>query len=141
MDPSIAKNEITAARKGHKWLGKPIKGTQSGAIFVFGGTNDSWADAPLGEEQYEDFHHEDLFCVLPAICYFMGELRRNHPTARVVFIANCDIKPEIVEGMQKAAARLGADCIVLHGIDKECGHPTVRGMAQICEQVLAGLRE
>ena len=110
-------------------------------VFVFGGTNDSWADAPLGEEQYEDFHHEDLFCVLPAICYFMGELRRNHPTARVVFIANCDIKPEIIEGMKNAAARLGAECIALHDIDKECGHPTVRGMAQICEQVLAGLRE
>ena len=108
-------------------------------ILVFGGTNDSWADAPLGEEKYSDVTHEDLFCVLPAICYFMGELRQNHPTARVVFIANCDIKSEIVEGMQKAAERLGAECIVLHGIDKECGHPTVRGMKEICEQVLLGL--
>ena len=110
-------------------------------ILVFGGTNDSWADAPLGEEQYEDFRHEDLFSVLPAICYLMGELRRNHPTARVVFIANCDIKPEIVEGMRNAAARLGAECIVLHDINKESGHPTVRGMAQIYEQVSQGLED
>lgn len=44
-------------------------------------------------------------------------------------------------GFAGVAARLGAECIVLHGIDKECGHPTVHGMAEICEQVLAGLHE
>ena len=38
-------------------------------IFVFGGTNDAWADAPLGEIKYTDIKREDLFSVLPAICY------------------------------------------------------------------------
>ena len=29
-------------------------------ILIFGGTNDSWADAPIGELQYSDWRKEDL---------------------------------------------------------------------------------
>ena len=36
-------------------------------VFVFGGTNDSWADAPLGAVKFDDFQNEDLYCVLPAL--------------------------------------------------------------------------
>ena len=35
-------------------------------VFVFGGTNDSWSNAPLGELKYDDFKEEELFSVLPA---------------------------------------------------------------------------
>ena len=108
-------------------------------IIVFGGTNDSWCNAPLGAEQYCDFTEADLYNVLPAICYFMTVLRGEHPNARVVFVANCDIKGEIIDCMQNAAARLGVDFVALRDIDKIMGHPTVAGMTQICEQVLEAL--
>lgn len=104
-------------------------------IFVFGGTNDSWSDAPLGTEMYSDWEETDLFCVLPAICYFMAQLKQNHPDARIVFVANCDIKDEIVACIQNASGHLGAECVALHNVDKMEGHPTALGMEQICRQI------
>ena len=109
-------------------------------IFVFGGTNDSWSDAPLGEVQYSDWQESDLFNVRPAICYFMNTLKQDHPNVRLVFIANCDIKGDVVDCIKNAAARLGVETVVLHDIDKECGHPTPLGMEQICEQILEQLK-
>lgn len=108
-------------------------------IVVFGGTNDSWSNAPLGEAKYSDFREDELFSVLPAICYFMTVLKKKHPGTRVVFIGNCDIKQEIIDGMKHAAQLLSVDFVELHDIDKINGHPTVLGMTQICEQVIEKL--
>ena len=108
-------------------------------FLVFGGTNDSWSDAPLGTEMFSDWQESDLFCVLPAICYFMAKLKQNHPKARIVFIANCDIKEEIVACIQNASQRLGVECVTLHDIDKFTGHPTILGMEQICRQIMEQL--
>ena len=108
-------------------------------IFVFGGTNDSWSNAPLGVETYSDFTENELFNVLPAICYFMTTLKQEHPNTRVVFIGNCDIKREILDCMAHAAQKLSVDFVELQDIDKINGHPTVLGMTQICEQVLEKL--
>ena len=104
-------------------------------IFVFGATNDSWANAPLGTEQYFGWKKEDLYSVLPAICYFMNRLKQNHPDVRIVFIANCDIKQEIIDCIVHAGDRFGVDVLQIHDIDKEDGHPTVLGMQQIYEQL------
>lgn len=109
-------------------------------VFVFGGTNDSWCGAPLGEEKYSDWEREDFFMVKPAICYLMSRLKNDLPDKRIVFIANCGIKDEVVDCMKNAAARLGAECIELHDIDKMAGHPTVLGMEQICMQVIDALK-
>ena len=38
-------------------------------VFVFGGTNDSWANAPVGEVKFENITDGDLFCVLPAMSW------------------------------------------------------------------------
>lgn len=110
-------------------------------IFVFGGTNDSWSNAPLGEEQYCDWQESDLFNALPAICYFIHTLKENHPSARLVVIGNCDIKDEIVTCLKNASARYGAEFVALHDVDKMSGHPTVLGMEQICDQVLTAINE
>ena len=108
-------------------------------IIVFGGTNDSWSNAPLGVEKYSDFYENELFSVLPSICYFMKTLKYEHPNARVVFIGNCDIKREILDCMQHAAQQFSVDFVELHDIDKINGHPTVLGMTQICEQIIEKL--
>ena len=109
-------------------------------IFVFGGTNDSWSNAPLGEMQYSDFCENDLYNALPAICYFMATLKKNHPNTRVVFIGNCDIKDEILDCMRTAAEQMNVEFVALHDVDKIEGHPTVLGMTQICEQVVEKLK-
>lgn len=109
-------------------------------IIVFGGTNDSWCEAPLGKEMYSDWQKEDLFCALPAICYFMTKLKQNHPNVRLVFIANCDIKIEIVQCMRNASKSLGVEFVELNGIDKLTRHPTILGMQQIYEQLMEQIR-
>ena len=107
-------------------------------IIVFGGTNDSWSNAPLGEVQYSDFCESDLFRVLPAICYFLITLRRDNPEAKVIFVGNCDIKPQITDCMRDAAEKFGAQFVQLSSIDKIEGHPTARGMKEICDQIING---
>ena len=109
---------------------------QIDTIFVLGGTNDSWSNAPLGTEKYADWTREDLFCVQPAICYFMAQLKQNHPDVRVIYIANCDIKTEIIDCIKHASEFFGAGYVELHDIDKDMGHPTILGMEQICDQVM-----
>ena len=109
-------------------------------ILVFGGTNDSWSGAPLGELTFGEIAEAERFRVLPAISHFAKRLTESLPDTKVVFIANCGIKSEIIDAMKAAAAHYGCGYIALADIDKVNGHPTETGMAQICEQVLAGLR-
>ena len=108
-------------------------------IIVFGGTNDSGCKAPLGEEKYSDWEESELFSARPAICYFIHMLKQDHPDKRIVVVGNCGIKQEIIDCLRHAAEHFGAEYIGLHDIDKLCGHPTVTGMEQVCEQIMSGL--
>lgn len=107
-------------------------------LFVFGGTNDSWANAPLGQLKYSDWTEEDLFNVLPAFCYFMHTLKTDLPNTRIVFLMNT-IKPEIVEGAIRAGKYFGVEVIALDEVDKCNGHPTKQGMEEICNQIIKRL--
>ena len=109
-------------------------------IFVFGGTNDSWSNAPLGESKFEGIEDSDLFCVLPAVCHFAKRLHEVLPDTRIIFIGNCDIKSEILDAMKRSCERYGFEYIALSNVEKVNGHPTENGMNDITEQVLAGLR-
>ena len=105
-------------------------------VFVFGGTNDSWAEAPLGEMKLSDWEEKDLYFVLPAICHFMCEIKKQLPKAEIYFLINTDLKEEIVACMEKVGAYYGVTTITLKDIEKECGHPNAIGMKTISEQVL-----
>lgn len=108
-------------------------------LFVFGGTNDSWSNAPLGESDKEVIEENDLFCVLPAIKHFIARLADKLPDTKLVVIGNCDIKSEITEALALAAERAGATYVGLSGVDKINGHPTELGMEQIKDQILASV--
>lgn len=109
-------------------------------LFVFGGTNDSWSDAPLGEPKYDGIEERELYCVLPAIAHFAKRLSEVLRETKIVFIGNCDIKREITDAQRFVCEHYGLTYIPLSGIDKVNGHPTEQGMAEICEQVLAGIK-
>ncbi|MBQ6703038.1 MAG: hypothetical protein IJN17_08820 [Clostridia bacterium] len=110
-------------------------------ILIFGGTNDSWCQAPIGEEKYSDWEKEDLFSALPAICYFIDVLKKDHPDKRIIFLINCDsIKTEIIECIKNASKRIGIEFVELKNIDKLTKHPTVTGMEQIYCQLMAYLK-
>ena len=105
-------------------------------VILLGGTNDSWAEIPLGEEKYSDFKEEEFYTVLPAICCLMTELARDLlPETKVLVVANCGIKDEIINCFKNGGERLGLQVHCLHDIDKSDGHPTPLGMSQIAEQV------
>lgn len=104
-------------------------------VLLFGGTNDSWSQAPLGEIQLSDWKREDLFFVRPAICRMIARLREILPDATILCIANTEIKPQIREAIDVAAKAFHCTPVLLSYLDKRNGHPTVRGMADIREQV------
>lgn len=105
-------------------------------VFVFGATNDNWADVELGEMKFSDWEKQDLYKVLPAICYFGYLLNIYLPSAEKTVLINTELKPEIVDCFKAICKRYNFQCIILHDIDKFNGHPTKLGMAQICEQIL-----
>ena len=109
-------------------------------VFVFGGTNDSWSNAPLGEIKYSDWEEEDLFFVLPAICYFLNLIKVTLPKAKIYCLINTEIKPEIDSCLKNACEKYGITPVAFHKIDKINDHPTVQGMKDIKEQVLSVLR-
>lgn len=108
-------------------------------VFVFGCTNDSWANSPLGEIKLCDHTKEDLLSVCPAIGYFVGKLKALLPDGNIVFIINTNIKSEIKEAIKAVSDHNGTAYVALSRIDKLCGHPTVKGMSEIKEQVKAAL--
>ena len=104
-------------------------------VFVFGGTNDSWANSPLGELNQKDITEKDLYCVLPAINYFFKTLRSALPNANIYCLANTELKAEIYTAFEIACKEYNITKITFEKIEKICGHPTPKGMAEIKETV------
>lgn len=116
-----------------------FKEHQVDTVFILGATNDSWINAPLGEVQFENFTKQDLYNVLPAVCCLISRIRKEIPNARVVQVVNTELKPEIGSCMKLAGAHYGTDVVLLHDVEKLAGHPTVKGMEQIKDQILEQL--
>lgn len=102
-------------------------------MFIFGGTNDSWIDSPIGSPKYSDWTSEDLKCVLPAFCYLIDKAKKV--VNDIIVIINSDLKEEITKGFANICEKNNVTCLCLKEIDKENGHPTELGMNQISEQV------
>jgi hypothetical protein len=110
-------------------------------FLLFGGTNDSWSDAPLGEPMRSGWKTEDLYNVLPAFSYLMEQLTAKLQDAKIYCIINDGLKDEITDFYKSVCEEKGIDYIELCGIEKFDGHPTIDGMRQIKEQVLAYIKE
>ena len=102
-------------------------------FFLFGGTNDSWANAPIGKAMYSDWETEDLYCVLPAFSYLLDLLVKNLTNTKIYCIINSELKSEITEFYKSACERNGVEVIELYDVEKMFGHPTVKGMNEIKE--------
>ncbi len=112
---------------------------QIDTVFLFGGTNDSWIDSPIGETQFSDFTKSDLDNVLPAFGYALKKLRETSPNAKLVVIVNTDLKAEIAEGIKCAGEHFGATMVALKDVRKQAGHPNREGMTDIKNQILQAL--
>lgn len=110
-------------------------------LFIFGATNDSWANVPLGQVQFSDFEEENLFKVLPGICYLIKEAKESLPDTKIVYVINTDLKDEITNTVIEAAEHYGINYVRLDSITKINGHPTAKGMTEIKEQVASFIKQ
>ena len=109
-------------------------------LFVFGGTNDSWCGAPLGEIKKDNWINDDLYNILPAIYCFFDLLKKALPNAEIYCLINTGLKKEVADSLKDAAQIHNITPIVFDKIDKQCGHPTIQGMKDIKTAVLKALK-
>ncbi len=110
-------------------------------VFLFGGTNDSWVNSPLGEPMESGWKREDLYNALPGFAYLEDLIVKTIPDAKVYCILNIEnLKDEIIDFYKKFSEKKGITVIELRSIEKLSGHPTVRGMARILDVVREHLR-
>lgn len=110
-------------------------------LFIFGGTNDSWANAPVGEFKYEDLRRDDLFSFRPAMAYMLKYITDRYLNTEIYFLINDGLRDEITSSIIEACKHYGVKYIKLHDIDKKNGHPTIKGHAAIASQIEAALSE
>ena len=115
------------------------KGDGPDYIILFGCTHDSWLERAQGQVQFENWTREDLKQVLPAYCYVLDVICREHPKTCIVCVVNTGLNPVIAEGMHQAIEHYGAVTVNLADIDKQNGHPSALGMRQIAAQIEAVL--
>ena len=105
-------------------------------IFVFGGTNDDWANSPMGEYQYSDWTKEDCKYFRPALACLIDMLQKRYPQAELCFILNSELKESVNESMREVCKHYNVKLVELHDIEKQNGHPSISGMKSIYEQLL-----
>lgn len=104
-------------------------------ILIFGGTNDDWAESPVGECQYENWTRTDLFKFRPAFCYLLHHMKELYPNARIYNVSNCDLGDTVTQSMADICKHYGISNIQLEKIHKMGGHPSVKGMQMIADQI------
>ncbi len=110
-------------------------------LLIFGGTNDSWTGGPLGEYVYDNFTRGHLYEFRPALAKLLTEAQNRYPGTRIVFIVNTELKDEITESIVEICTHLDVEYVMLRDIDKLAGHPSIKGMEQIKNQILQYLKK
>lgn len=110
-------------------------------IFIFGATNDSWAGAPIGDYQYENLSKANFWTFRPAMARMLEWMTNRYIGVDIYFLLNDGLRQEINESIRTICQHYGVACIELHDIDKQSGHPSVKGMQQIAEQVAGALKK
>lgn len=108
-------------------------------ILIFGATNDSWAGAEIGEYQHDKFTKKDLWYFRPAMAQLLQNVKMYYPEAKIYFILNSELREEINESINTLCAAYDVPVIALHDIEKQAGHPSIKGMKAIAEQVAVAI--
>lgn len=110
-------------------------------ILIFGGTNDSWAGAQMGEYKYGDWKRADLYFFRPAMAKMLDDAQKRYPNARLLFLLNSELRDEVNSSVRTICKHYGVSLLELKDVDKLAGHPTVKGMESISRQVLKALQQ
>lgn len=104
-------------------------------LFIFGGTNDDWVPAPMGEYKYSKWRKSDLYSLRPAMAYLLKNLKELYPDTRIYVLINSDMKEQTDESIITICKRYKVPYIELHDIEKKINHPTANGMIAINRQI------
>ena len=113
---------------------------QPDIIFIFGATNDSWAGSPIGDFKYEGIKKADFYEFRPALAHMLRWMTDRYVNTEIYFILNTELKEEINTSVKTICAHYGVPVITLTEVDKISGHPSVKGMRQIADQVNSFLK-
>jgi len=119
-------------------------------ILVFGGTNDIYKKAPLGDYEYSGWTEEQLCTFRPAMAYLLESLKQHHPRAKIYLLVDMELcisdttiddetRQAFIESMHHIASHYNVSCIDLYGIHKDLWHPDVQGQEDIARQVIEAL--
>jgi hypothetical protein len=109
-------------------------------LLIFGNTNDSWCGAKIGEYQYDNFKRADLYTYRPALAKLLQDAQSRYPNVRIYFIQNTELRKEVVESTEVICKHYGIPVIQLRDIEKQAGHPNIKGMKAISQQVLKAIQ-
>lgn len=110
-------------------------------ILICGATNDSWANAPIGDYKYANWKRVDLYFFRPAMAKMLNDIKLHYPNVEVYFILNTGLKKEINESVLEVCKHYDVPVIELVDIDKKSSHPSVKGMKAIAQQVLKFIKK
>lgn len=110
-------------------------------ILICGATNDSWANAPIGDYKYANWKRVDLYFFRPAMAKMLTDIKLHYPNVEVYFILNTELKKEINESVLEVCKHYDVPVIELEDIDKKSSHPSVKGMKAIAQQVLKFIKK
>ena len=108
---------------------------QPDIIFVFGATNDSWAGTPIGEYKYDNITYGDLYQFRPALARMLQWMTDRYINTEIYFLLNNELSEDINNSVKTICKHYAVPVIELKDIDKISGHPSVKGMRQIADQV------
>lgn len=110
-------------------------------ILICGATNDSWANAPIGDYKYANWKRVDLYFFRPAMAKMLNDIKLHYPNVEVYFILNTELKKEINESVLEVCKHYDVPVIELVDIDKKSSHPSVKGMKAIAQQALKFIKK
>lgn len=125
----------------HSFLARMNKLGCPDIIFIFGGTNDSWAHSPIGEYKYDQWTKQDLFSFRPAMAYMLKDMIERYPNVEIYFLLNSELDDNVNESVRTICKHYNVPLIELHDIKKISGHPSVEGMAAISDQITEFMRQ
>ena len=94
----------------------------------------------MGEYQYGDWRRADLYYFRPAMAKMLNDIRLYYPNVDVYFILNSELKADINKSIDEVCHHYDVPVIKLKDIDKKSGHPSIKGMKSIAEQVLKAIK-
>jgi hypothetical protein len=128
----------------HSFLKRMNDLGNSDVIFILGGTNDVWQDAPFGDYVDVDWTEEQLCSFRPALAYLLSNMKRLYPNSKLYFLLETDPCPggiteetrlNLIESVHRITSSYDVECIDLT-IHKDWWHPDAQGQNDIARQTL-----